>query len=103
MDYDCLCFLYKDYSLIKCFVSFKVDIENFLSHHPDHRLPRIKELALALSEKKILPTSAVQDAERLDARWRDLSQKAKLRTTILEGQPLKTYHFKNLSMSWDTL
>ena len=66
----------------------QVDIENFLSHHPDHRLPRIKELAVALSEKKILPPSAVQDADRLDARWRDLSQKAKLRTTILEGQPL---------------
>ena len=72
-----------------------MDIENFLSHHPDHRLPRIKELALALSEKKILPPSAVQDAERLDARWRDLSQKAKLRTTILEG--LFNY---NINGSW---
>jgi hypothetical protein len=63
-----------------------VDIENFLRHHPEHRLPRIKELALALTEKNILPASVVEEAEKLDARWRDLSNKAKQRTTILEGR-----------------
>ena len=62
-----------------------VDIENFLRHHPEHRLPRIKELAQSLTDKNILPPSVIQDAEKLDARWRDLSSKAKLRTTILEG------------------
>ena len=62
-----------------------VDIENFLRHHPEHRLPRIKELAQSLTDKNILPPLVIQDADKLDARWRDLSAKARLRTTILEG------------------
>ena len=67
---------------------FQVDIENFLRHHPDHRLPRIKELALALTAKNILAASVIADVDRLDARWKELSQKAKQRTTILEGSSL---------------
>lgn len=60
------------------------EIENFLDNHPEGRLERIKELAKSLTEKNILISSWLADAQRLEARWDGLSQRARKRTTLLE-------------------
>ena len=60
------------------------EIENFLDNHPEDRLERIKELAESLTEMKILISSWVEEAQKLDKRWEELRQRAKDRTTLLE-------------------
>lgn len=60
------------------------EIENFLDNHPEERLERIKDLALSLTEKNILISTWQSDAQKLYARWEDLSQRAKNRSVLLE-------------------
>ncbi len=62
------------------------DIENFLNNHPDERLLRLVQLAKRLSERNILISPVVSDAQRLKDRYLEVSMSAKQRTAILEGK-----------------
>ena len=61
------------------------DIENFLHNKPNDRLDRIKALANSLTDKEILISSWLSEAQNLQTRWDALQKRAKQRTAILEG------------------
>jgi hypothetical protein len=54
------------------------------------RLSRIQELSKLLTEQNILLSAVIQDAQKLETRWNDLSMKARQRTTLLEGKCFST-------------
>ena len=61
------------------------EIENFLDHHPEDRLQRIRDLGQSLTQKNILISSWLEDVERLCNRWSELKQRAKKRISLLEA------------------
>ena len=60
------------------------DLENCLNNHSSERLGRLQYLASALSNKDILISPVVTEAETLTQKWADLEECARLRIKSLE-------------------